>query len=403
MPKKYLPINFLKNQNINYIIATLDNQVIFIDTEHKNIIENFNKSRFRKPKWSTNENKLIYTEDTNMKPIYLYEILYNTSQKIYDIKFENGNYFDYRKNNIKLELNKIYTLPDKFSYLKILESYPGHISQSGKAAGKMKNQYWMVQENDKIYYIMYCDVDSYCKFSIESLDKISSIKGIDGFPTWFKMSNGYIATHYENTILYMHAHIMNHFGNGRGSLSVDHINRDTLDNRIENLRIVNQSEQNKNTDKRTRNKNAQKLPIELDGTILPKYVTYNREKITNGNGTYYRDFFRIEKHPKLNKNWSSSKSKNVGILEKLEETKEKLEEIETEIKKPIPLDGILITYPKYIRESVDKRTNKNILVFEKKENGKRLNVTLTMYLDKSKEENLDILKQKIYDKYKINI
>jgi hypothetical protein len=70
-------------------------------------------------------------------------------------------------------------------------------------------------------------------------------------------------------------------------------------------------------------KNAQKLPDELDGIELPKFVTYIREKmLKDTDEEYYRDFFRIEKHPDLEKAWSSTKSKKVGILEKLEKTKD---------------------------------------------------------------------------------
>ena len=63
---------------------------------------------------------------------------------------------------------------------------------------------------------------------------------------------------------------------------MDHINRDKIDNRLENLRIINQSEQNKNRGKVRRKKNAQALPEELEGIQLPKYVNYCTEVMNKG-------------------------------------------------------------------------------------------------------------------------
>ena len=135
-----------------------------------------------------------------------------------------------------------------------------------------------------------------------------------------------------DTVRYLHAHVMDHYGNGtkKGAKSVDHINQQMDDNRNENLRLLSQSEQNKNTGKRARKKNAQPLPEELNGIELPKFVNYNCEKRTTKHGVSYRDFFRIEKHPKLKKVWSSSKSIKIDIIEKLEQTKKRLAELENE-------------------------------------------------------------------------
>jgi hypothetical protein len=108
------------------------------------------------------------------------------------------------------------------------------------------------------------------------------------------------------------------------SYSIDHINRDTLDNRLINLRWATQSSQNMNTDRRTRKNNARNLPDGISPKDIPKWVTYNKE-VYNKNTGATREFFRIEKHPKIN-NWASSKSNKVSIQDKLAETYKKLEQ-----------------------------------------------------------------------------
>ena len=199
-------------------------------------------------------------------------------------------------------------------------------------AGEIKNHHWLVCDNDtnEEYIVIECHDNNYTKVSTSFLPKLFNIDGKK--LTWYKLKNGYYGTHVNKTVRYLHAHVMDHYGNGtkKGAKSVDHINQQMDDNRNENLRLLSQSEQNKNTGKRARKKNAQPLPEELNGIELPKFVNYNCEKRTTKHGVSYRDFFRIEKHPKLKKVWSSSKSIKIDIIEKLEQTKKRLAELENE-------------------------------------------------------------------------
>lgn len=96
--------------------------------------------------------------------------------------------------------------------------------------------------------------------------------------------------------------------------SIDHINRDPLDNRFKNLRWLTQSEQIMNTNKRIRNYNAKMLPDGILPEYLPKFVYYCKEHYgVQKRNT--REFFNV-RHPSL-KTWCTSKSNAVSIQDKL--------------------------------------------------------------------------------------
>jgi hypothetical protein len=225
-------------------------------------------------------------------------------------------------------LNKI------FIEHEILESYDGIISKLGRFSGIEKNEYWLVKNkiSNEEYYLMDCGKSNLTKIDKNSIEKI-----LDNKRSWTICHNGYIFTkNNDGKQIYMHAFLMDHIGHGltKGNLTVDHINQDKLDNRICNLRLATQSEQNQNTSKRERKHNARPLPDGIIQSDLPKYVTYNveyeKELDENGNRIIKRDFFRVEKNPKQNgKSWASTKSKNIQIIQKLEQAKEHLKYLDS--------------------------------------------------------------------------
>jgi hypothetical protein len=107
---------------------------------------------------------------------------------------------------------------------------------------------------------------------------------------------------------------------GKGAKeTIDHINRNPLDNRKENLRILSQTDQNINTGKRKR---AVKLP-EGCGILpedIPRHIWY--VKSNGGHGDRFAIEFKTE-----NICWKSSSSKKLTLLEKLNQTKNKLNEL----------------------------------------------------------------------------
>lgn len=175
--------------------------------------------------------------------------------------------------------------------LTVTQMFTGHVVKLGKFAGKVFNPYYEVTDSSgDAYYIALVNgdngTDTVFKFSIESLDKFTNFNGYDN-PTWYHMSNGYIATTVKSKIVYFHQHIMDYYGQqsdptlNRG-LSVDHINQDKLDNRRTNLRLATQHEQNMNTSREY--EKCTNLPDNCQFTAadIPKYISFYPERISNG-------------------------------------------------------------------------------------------------------------------------
>lgn len=153
--------------------------------------------------------------------------------------------------------------------------------------------------------------------------------------TWHYRSDGsYIASSHEHEEshkeLYLHNFVMNKLTfDGKGQQhTIDHINRIGTDNRKLNLREVSsQSAQNFNQKKRER---TTELPLDsnIDINMIPKNIYYGKPSGAHG------DFFYIELKsiPSLciegkKYNWKSTKSKNVSLNIKLQQTIDKLNEL----------------------------------------------------------------------------
>jgi hypothetical protein len=293
------------------------------------------------------------------KHLSLIEILFDIKD-YKKIKFINDDSDDYRIDNIKIIFNNKFVKP---SNVEIIEEGTPKIINEGKCAGQHRNMYWKVKDfHNNEYYIMHIYNDLYSKISIEDINKVLKINDIR--PTW-GISNTYVKTNIkfneENKVIYLHQYIMDvHFDDNTDmKKTVDHINRDKMDNRRENLRFANMSDQNSNRDKKKRQQNACELPDGIKQSDLPIYVCYNKRCYDKENNSW-REFFTIENHPKLDKTWATSKSNNISIKEKLNQAKIKIKHLNGEITDE---EYKKITEPEFklfkgLRLTIDKKYNK---------------------------------------------
>jgi hypothetical protein len=219
---------------------------------------------------------------------------------------------------------------------KIIHFNNGHIKNTGKHAGIYKNPYWIVNDDDKEFILMYCETGTICKLCKGGYDIILKYEEfVQSKITWFKAVNGYIV---GNNKLGIHQLIMNCYGNGKGTknISIDHIDRNPLNNTLENLRIATRKEQEENSKgikkgtKRERKHNAKQLPNGIEQHMMKKYVVYYHEWL-NEDRTREREFFKVEKHPKLIKPWISTKSNKISIFEKLNQVNKVVDDLEKDI------------------------------------------------------------------------
>lgn len=150
---------------------------------------------------------------------------------------------------------------------------------------------------------------------------------------WHLSSGKYIATHYtlpDGKIkeVYLHNFIKDNCMHGSGDTTntsnpsnkvVIHINNNMLDNRLENLRLVDASEY---ISSRNNRKRIITLPPDCGFTVddIPKYLSFMKASGEHGHR------FAIE-IPQLNLYMKLSSSKKISLQEKFEEAKQKLVEI----------------------------------------------------------------------------
>lgn len=384
------------NEILNCGTITFGDKVYFVDYKDKDNIINFNKSFV-----FIDYDKEDYPSYTyNYKRFTYLDFIFNYNSESVYFKFKNNNKYDLRRSNVE-----IYHFYHKYiiENYNVIEYIPGHYLALGQDAGVMKNPLWKIIENDKEYLLMYCEKDTLCKLCCVSYQKILDYeKNINKKLTWHKHQNSYIQAHVSNQykLLYIHQIITGCYGNGKGTktISVDHIDQNPLNNTWENLRIATREEQEQNSKrikegtKRERKHNAKNLPDGITQDMMKKYVVYYQEWLDKEH-TKQREFFKVEKHPKLDKHWCTSKSNKISIQDKLNKANKVVDDLENDIYPE--KEGIQL--PKYI--SLMTFREKHHLVFEKRIDGKRLNLKMVLPDEYDIQEQFEKINDKIKQKY----
>jgi hypothetical protein len=364
------------DSQLNCGIICFDQQSVLMNFKDLFSIINFNKNFIY---YNPNDNDYPYYLRHNQKISYLEHLFnYDSSNIIY--VFKNNNKFDLRKENIIIYHDFHKNITIKYN---ILDFNLGHFSEAGTDAYVMKNPMWKIIENDKEYWLMYCEKEILIKLCDKSYQKILDFeKTLNNNKnlTWYKCANGYIQTHNpdDRKIYYIHQIITGCYGNGKGTSNVsvdhiDHIDQDPLNNTLENLRIATRDEQEQNSKgikpgtKRERKHSAKQLPEGITQDMLKKYVVYYKD-YADKEKKRSREYFKVEKHPKLNKIWIGTKANNISIQEKLIQANK-------------------------VVDDLDKQ-NENFITLSEDINNKNFKYTLCIELDNT---------QKIVDRITFNI
>jgi hypothetical protein len=374
-------------------VINYNNNTYLVDLKDRDKIINFNKNFV-----FINKDDIYPSYSSNYKRFNYVDFIFNYSQESVCYDFKNGNHFDLRICNVEIYHEAHKKIVDSYN---VIEYIKGHYLTVGQDANIMKNPIWRIEENKKDYLLMYCEKDTICKLCPESYQKIINFENNGKKITWFKLQNGYIMC---SNNYYIHQIITGCYGNGKGTknISVDHIDQNPLNNSWENLRVATREEQEQNSKgikpdtKRERKYNAKDLPEGITHNMMKKYVVYYQEWLDKDH-TCQREYFKIEKHPKLDKIWIGTKSNKVSIQEKLLQVNKVVVDLECDIYPEKQKIGL----PKYI--SLVTIREKPHLVYDQKTNDGRMCIKMVLPEEYDLHSQLEILNDKIKEKYKDHV
>lgn len=388
------PPTYSFDDELNCNIITYNDRKYYIDCHDFMKILNFKKN------FIYDENYDYPNYNLNYKKFFLIEFLYDFDIENTNYVFNNNNKYDLRKCNV-IPYHKYHNEIEKKH--KIIKYITGHTNRIGISANQMKNPLWIVEENGQNIILMYCEKNTIVKLCEKSYNEILDFEErINEKLTWYLQQNGYVCTTIpkDGGTIFIHQVITGCYGNGKGTadISVDHIDRNPLNNTYDNLRIATRTEQEQNSigimpgTKRERQKNARPLPEGIEQSMLRKYVVYYHN-VYNKEKKLSREYFRVEGHPKLEKIWETTKSEKVSIMEKLRQANKVVDDLENDIY-PEKNQREL---PKYV--SIVFSRNKEQLCYDNRSGEIRKSLKMVLPTEYDIDEQIKIFNEKIKGKY----
>ena len=300
--------NFFLKYNINGYIDLYVTPTIFYLVDF-NKLDNISSLSYN---YTIINNYCIYKDN-----ITLIEKLYNINLKTHTVMHKNKNEYDLRLENIIIKyklipinnitiINKPITIGNNI-YYEIQDDINNDI-------------YWVINISDK-YILIDTDISNILLKSKYKYQIWNILNNIVSTKQLTSISNKLVYNEFN-----LHALIFCFYSNIKYD---SNINISKFINSID-LNIINYRKNNINHFiKKSRKFNAKILPNELANIQLPKYIVYYNEN--NKQNNTQKQYFKIENHPKLVKPWISTTKKNIPIIDKYNQTIQKLHDLITVI------------------------------------------------------------------------
>lgn len=158
----------------------------------------------------------------------------------------------------------------------------------------IKRNKYEVLEDGKTVKVFFHNTDNYFLCDLEDWIPIADTY------TWWESEHGYARTNLgkDNKFMFFHSYVLNEFPSE--NRICDHINRNRLDNRKENLRMITRAENAYNQNKYKNNKTGHTGVYNYSSTDKwVAYINYNKQRVNCGVFSSYEDAVKAREEKEL--------------------------------------------------------------------------------------------------------